>query len=82
MTEEELNYCMKEFSKGYGFIFKNGLKISFYQLCSEIKELRYKNRKSQQRIDKVIDVLNQPMLNYAGCIKALDEIEEILTGAK
>ena len=35
-----------------------------------------------EQIDKVIDILNQPMFNYAGCVKALDEIEEILKGEK
>lgn len=33
-----------------------------------------------ERIDEVIEVLQQPMINYSSCVKALDEIEEILKG--
>lgn len=36
----------------------------------------------QQRIEKATEVLKQPMLNYASCVKALDELEEILKGDK
>lgn len=32
----------------------------------------------QSKIDKVNEVLNQYMPNYASCVKALDEIEYIL----
>ncbi len=32
----------------------------------------------QSKIDKVNEVLNQHMPNYASCVKALDEIEFIL----
>jgi len=34
----------------------------------------------KNKIDKILETINQPLLNYASCVKALDEIEEILKG--
>lgn len=36
----------------------------------------------ETNIGEVIEILNQPILNYASCVKALDEIEEILGRGK
>lgn len=50
------------------------------ELKREIKALKQANIEYKDRIDSVLEVLNQSFPNYASCIKALDEIEEVLRG--
>jgi len=51
------------------------LKKEFVEFAKEKKQL-------ETNIGEVMEILNQPMLNYASCVKALDEIEEILKRGK
>lgn len=48
---------------------------------NRIDELTDRVVKLETNIEEVIEILNQPMLSYASCVKALDEIEEILKGS-
>ena len=68
MNKEELKEVLK------GIVhqeFKNELDSS--RIFAYVQNL-------EQKIDKVKEVINQNFISYSSCIKAFDEIEEILNG--
>lgn len=50
-------------------------------LQNDLDNANSKVSELSNRILEAIEILNQPMLSYASCVKALDEIEEILKGS-
>ncbi len=55
MSEEEIEYCLKQFYKNkHCFIFENGLKISLYKVFEMLKDLKNKINKSIELNQQVI----------------------------
>lgn len=80
--DSNLTKSLEDFMESYKMIdveqiYSNGTE---YVPIFRVKQwLEYNNINNlQSKIDKVNEVLNQYMPNCASCVKALDEIEDIL----
>lgn len=69
LTNEELEYCIKEFSDGAAYFFKDGITVSLKDLCEEIIELRRENL-----------LLGGKARYFEGITKKLINDEELTTG--
>jgi len=69
-----INYCVDKHVSEY----VGKIQAQLTTLQNENRDKDIKNIILQSKIDKVNEVLNQPMPTHASCVKALDEIEFIL----
>jgi prefoldin subunit 5 len=75
---------IKKFNKEFSKKMVKEERAKGNKIVGAIPDAEYVYKKYYEKVeqvDKVIDILNQPILNYAGCVKVLDEIEEILKGS-